>query len=87
MVEHNAECGCDHSDYSPLPHEAEIEIGIPLTVEEKLALGIELTRDEKVDYIFSIAQRADGLIREVGPQVGPLLESLSSNPMLKMFLR
>lgn len=47
----------------------------------------ELTDSEKLEYIYQVAVKIDAAVREVLPQVGPFLESVSKNPMLKMFLR
>lgn len=47
----------------------------------------ELTDSEKIEYVYQVAVKVDAAVREVLPQVGPILESVSKNPMLKMFLR
>jgi hypothetical protein len=47
----------------------------------------ELTDSEKLQYLYQVAVRADKLLTELAPQVGPLLESVAKNPMLKMFMR
>jgi hypothetical protein len=47
----------------------------------------EVTDSEKLDYIYSVALKVDAAVREVLPQVAPMLESIQKNPMLKMFLK
>jgi hypothetical protein len=46
-----------------------------------------MTDSEKIEYLYQVAVRADKLLTELAPQVGPILESVSKNPMLKMFMR
>lgn len=46
-----------------------------------------MSQAEKVDYLFTVAVKADKLLTELAPQIGPLLEGITKNPMLKMFLR
>lgn len=45
------------------------------------------TDAEKLDFLYQVALKADALMKDIGPQLGPLLEGVSKNPMLKMFLR
>jgi hypothetical protein len=47
----------------------------------------ELTDSEKIEYMYQVAVKLDAAVREVLPQVAPILESVSKNPMLKMFMR
>ena len=56
---------------------------IPFTVDSKLSL----TDAEKLDYVYNIAVKAEKLMEEIAPQIGPMLQSIQNNPMLKMFMR
>ena len=60
-----------------------------MAIAEPITAGAdrELTDSEKINYLFEVAVKADKLMQEVAPQIVPLLESVSKNPMLKMFLR
>jgi hypothetical protein len=51
------------------------------------AKSVELTDSQKLEFLYQVAVKADKLMQEIGPQVGPILESASKNPMLKMFMR
>lgn len=46
-----------------------------------------MTDSEKIEYVYQVALKVDAAVREVLPQVGPMLEGIQKNPMLKMFLR
>ena len=46
-----------------------------------------LTDAEKLDYVYNIAVKAEKLMEEIAPQIGPMLQSIQNNPMLKMFMR
>jgi hypothetical protein len=48
---------------------------------------MELTDSQKIDFLYQTALKADALMKDIEPQLGPLLEGVSKNPMLKMFLR
>lgn len=55
--------------------------------EIELAEPAALTDSEKLDFLYAVAVKADKLLTEVGPQIVPILEGVSKNPMMKMFLR
>ncbi len=46
----------------------------------------ELTTDEKVDYLFRTFRELEPLLRGAAEQVGPMLESVSKNKLLKGML-
>jgi hypothetical protein len=46
-----------------------------------------ISDSEKLEFLYQTALKADALMKEIGPQIGPILEGVSKNPMLKMFLR
>lgn len=58
-------------------------------VEEDVVQGehVELTDSEKLEFLYSVALKVDKLVTELAPQIGPLLDGVAKNPMLKMFLR
>lgn len=48
---------------------------------------VEFTDSEKLEFLFQVALKADKLMKEIGPQLIPMLEGIQKNPMLKMFLK
>jgi hypothetical protein len=45
------------------------------------------TDSEKLEFLYQVALKADKLMKDVGPQLIPMLEGIQKNPMLKMFLK
>jgi len=60
----------------------------PVLEDYPLLKDDSLTTDEKVDYIYSFIKNLEPLIAQatdVLENAKPMLEKVSSNPMLKMF--
>jgi hypothetical protein len=73
-------------DGKPVRSNDEWPDDIPFVVEE-VPIETPMTDSEKLEYIYQIALKTDQTLKELAPQIAPMIEGISKNPMLKMFLR